>query len=283
MKRFMILLLLAQVAQAQVYKWVDDNGKVHYSDEIPEGRDVLEENIEIKNSQIQIMGEKDMQLLETYDTDREQRKEANKLEQKRLDQEASKSANVVNKKVSLPEKHRCFGPSPSSTPSGVSHLEVNARELGDEQIETLKNIFDKIRGNWRGTAEGVTCLGTVETPKLKPEDFNLRVEARVDFSSTLRIEADLESKHGGSRRSEKYDFHLEDDFLRLNFFGKGGDIELRHLTKEGFTILQKKWHRNIFVETLIAINLNGNALIIERINYANGILGGVSVWALEKY
>ena len=140
MKRFMILLLLAQVAQAQVYKWVDDNGKVHYSDEIPEGRDVLEENIEIKNSQIQIMGEKDMQLLETYDTDREQRKEANKLEQKRLDQEASKSANVVNKKVSLPEKHRCFGPSPSSTPSGVSHLEVNARELGDEQIETLKNI-----------------------------------------------------------------------------------------------------------------------------------------------
>jgi len=283
MKRFMILLLLAQVAQAQVYKWVDDNGKVHYSDEIPEGRDVLEENIEIKNSQLQIMGEKDKQLLETFDTDREQRKEANKLEQKRLDQEASRSADVANKKSSRPEKYRCFGPSPSSTPSGVSHLEVNARELDDKQIETLENIFNKIRGNWRGVAQGGTCLGTVETPKLKPEDFNLRVEARLDFSSTLKIQADLESKNGGSRRHENYDFHLEDDFLRLNFFGKGGDIELRHLTKDGFTILQKKWHRNIFVETLVAINLDNNALTIERINYTNGILAGFSVWTLERY
>ncbi|MCF7982395.1 MAG: DUF4124 domain-containing protein, partial [Pseudomonadales bacterium] len=56
MRGLIILLLLVPVAQAQVYKWVDDNGKIHYSDEKPQGQQALEEEVEIKNSQLQIMG-----------------------------------------------------------------------------------------------------------------------------------------------------------------------------------------------------------------------------------
>ncbi len=288
MRGLIILLLLMPVAQAQVYKWVDDNGKIHYSDEKPQGQQVLEEEVEIKNSQLQIMGEKDNRLLESFEADREKREAQHEQEEGASDKRDSPTESEMSEQNTPLKRHECFGPSPSSTPSGVSYLDVNTRELDTDQIRNLKQIFDEIRGRWKGVAEGFSCLGTVQNLQKKPENFSVRAEATVDSSSTLYLLADLDSQDTGVRRNERYEFYLKDSLLRLDSESAAGDIELLHLTESGFTVLQKRWHgigrrRNNFVETLIAVNRAEDSLTIERVNYANGMLGGVSIWMLEKY
>ena len=48
MKFFLIFLVLAFPVQAEIYKWVDENGKTHFGDRVPEKYQKKAGNVEVK-------------------------------------------------------------------------------------------------------------------------------------------------------------------------------------------------------------------------------------------
>jgi hypothetical protein len=51
MKLFLVLLFLAFPVQAEIYKWVDENGKTHFGDRVPEKYQEKADNVELKMHQ----------------------------------------------------------------------------------------------------------------------------------------------------------------------------------------------------------------------------------------
>jgi hypothetical protein len=48
MKLFFLLIVLACPAQAEIFKWVDENGKTHFGDRVPEKYQQKAANVELK-------------------------------------------------------------------------------------------------------------------------------------------------------------------------------------------------------------------------------------------
>ena len=48
MKFFLILLVLAFPVQAEIYKWIDEKGKTHFGDRVPEKYQKKADNVELK-------------------------------------------------------------------------------------------------------------------------------------------------------------------------------------------------------------------------------------------
>jgi len=76
------LFLFIGSAQAAVYKWVDENGKVHYGDKPQAGNKNIELNVDSEPSVVRGMDssrvEKREKLLEVMEEDRIEKREANK-------------------------------------------------------------------------------------------------------------------------------------------------------------------------------------------------------------
>lgn len=75
---FGVALAMAQSASAQVYRWVDDEGKVHFTDQPPPGEDV--ERVDVKTSKSSVSGEEVAEQrraqLEALQSEREAREKA---------------------------------------------------------------------------------------------------------------------------------------------------------------------------------------------------------------
>ena len=283
MKIAFFLLLLVPLAHAEIYKWVDEKGVIHYSDEKPEGQQVLQQEIEIKNEQLQFMHEKDEALLESFDAERAEQKKQD-LQQQTQTTEQDK----INDRGSVLDAYFCFEPSPANTPTGISYLEINPRELTGGQIDMLEEIFGYIEGDWRGRAEGFECFGTEDKPEKRKQTYQAQADATIGVSSALRLVVDLNLRDQGVHQQDSYLFYLEDKKLRLGSPGKAGDVELSHLTEKGFRIYQKQWqgrHGSVrtFVESLTQISLDGDRLYFERFNFYQGVLGDMKIMELQKF
>lgn len=283
MKIAFFLLLLVPLAHAEIYKWVDDKGRIHYSDEKPEGQQVLEEEIRIKNDQLQFMGKKEEALLESFDTER-----AEQQKQSTQQQTVTEEPKEITNKRSMLDAYYCFEPSPANTPTGISYLEINPRELTGGQIDMLEEIFGTMQGDWRGSAESFECFGTEDKPEKRKQHYQALADATVAISSALRFVVDLNAREQGVHRQDIYQFYLEDEKLRLGSPGKAGDVELSHLTEKGFRIYQKQWQGRqgpgrVFAESLTQISLDGERLYFERFNFYQGVLGDMKIMELQKF
>lgn len=278
----LVMLLLALPVQAEVYTWVDEKGRVHYADTRPEGEDTLSAEIEIKNSQMQVLGEGERQLLERYEADREQRAQA---EQERVKAQPAHETEVLgsNPLAVLLAKRPCFSDSPSMTASGLSYAEVVARELSEAEWQSLESFLQRARGRWRGAAQGFFCRGSAEAPRREAEEYELELEADFARSDRFELFATLKNRGEGITREERRTLHLKEPWLRFGAESAMGDVELRHLDRQGLTLMRKHWsEERVFIEVLLSIYFEGKELRLEQITYSNGALDHAQSWGLAS-
>jgi len=84
---FIILMLAAQTSSAEIYKWVDEHGRVHYDDRPPvtgqkQLMDINEESNAVKSIP-ENRAEKRRKLLDAIDEDRQLKKELEAKEKKK--------------------------------------------------------------------------------------------------------------------------------------------------------------------------------------------------------
>lgn len=270
----LVLWFYIAITDAAVYKWVDEKGKIHYSDTRPEQVKAIEEEVEIQNEQMQFMDEREKRVLEKYDEQREI--EANKRKEPVT---VSPPEEVVAAKD---KRHKCFSSSPSLTATGISEVEFSPRLLTENERESLDHIFEEIDGRWRGEIKGYVCLGKEEAPRTRPDNFEVTINANVDSSGNMHFKSILQSKTQGKNRKELYDFYVQDNLLRYSSSSSGGDVLLTNLNRKGFSFIQRYWRNGRLVENVISINLIDNGFSMEKLHYHQGLLGAVSVWTLDN-
>lgn len=280
----LILWFCVFSAYAAVYKWVDEKGKIHYSDTRPEQAEVIEEEVDIQNEPMPFMDERENRLLDDFEERREQQREKQREEQvlKEKEQTLSKPHKLAVSKVK--KGRECFSNSPSKTGIGVSYLEVNPRLLRDSELNTLENIFSRVAGRWKGKVEGYTCLGKEDAPNPRPDDYDIDLRAELDISDNLHMEVEFRSKTKGVSREELYHFYITDDLLRFGTENARGDVELIDLNRRGFSFRHAYWLKRGVVrfERFFTLGLTETGIEVEDLIYSQGVLGHVSVWTLSK-
>lgn len=98
---FVFILLCVPLAQAEMYRWVDANGKVHFSDKQPAGTNAEDISDSVKHTNTDIGGRSAKQQLQKY----ERNKAAKQTEKKQSEAYASAAEKQRNEQCQAARKH----------------------------------------------------------------------------------------------------------------------------------------------------------------------------------
>ena len=277
-----LVFLISALAQAEVYKWVDEKGKIHFSDTKPGNADAIEQSVEIKNQNIKVMDDKAKKLLEGYDERKLAAEQVEKLTEKEKTLSKSK-----NKSPFGDYEYRCFTPSPSMRGDLLISDEILPRILEPFEKEKIRKLFRQMRGRWKGKITGYNCQGDEESPVKEEDNFKVTLSSEIGISEGFSFDANLKSDSGTSRH-ERYDFYIKDNVLRMNAENKSGDIEINEIASDTLAFTRKFRSGRRFgrsgplQEVVFNISVVRNELYINRISYSSGKLGSISTWKLSK-
>jgi Domain of unknown function (DUF4124) len=166
---------------ADAYKWVDDSGKVHYSDNPPSG----------VNTQIVIIPGGPSQK----DIERQQQQIKELVEKHEEDRllEPSPKQQTRQFHPDFPDDATCFSPITDLvySPSAEYFTPILPSSLAKKEQETLKDLLAKIksRGTWRGVLFEVECWGQSSErnapPITKYKDIDVDMSTDWDKSESL--------------------------------------------------------------------------------------------------
>ena len=141
----LLLIFISQIVAAEIYKWVDANGKVHFGDR-PGNSNAVEINIEEekvkKNSNIEedealTRDEKRQRILDVMNEDREER---NKLEEEENLQRKNKKIKCAQLRDKLRNVERAAGV--YSLDENGDRIFLSKKDRGDSE-SNLKKAIDK--------------------------------------------------------------------------------------------------------------------------------------------
>ncbi len=278
-----VILVFVQPLDAAVYKWVDEKGKIHYSDERPQGQGAIEQEVELKNSQLRFMDERDKRALEGYDQRRD-KKLIEEQQAKELQQHSIK-ADIESDTVSNEQaQYQCFEASVVSP--GISEAVYPARKLTEDEIEVLATLFKGLAGRWRGKNESYSCHGNESSPRKRHENYWVEANIQQKFSRELVFEAELRSTEPGTSKRVNFEFELRDQWLRISGTSNLDQIEISKLDANHLSFSRVYWRHTkrggtVMLEERLLISLDKEKLVIEMIKYNQGSLSEVSTWKLE--
>lgn len=94
----MFLLICHSVTQAGIYKWVDANGKVHYSDKVPAQEKAQELDVDVgpveANPELEQYRQRNRALIKVWDEERNQRQSQQAEQRKQLAQQRQRCAKL---------------------------------------------------------------------------------------------------------------------------------------------------------------------------------------------
>jgi len=284
-----LLFLIGGIALAEVYKWVDESGKVHYGDAppaesgaesvaLPEGPS--QEEVERARQQMQERIEK-YEKLSGDASPPEPLQEPSPAAKNRV----FKTGNVA-----------CFSPLSDVVkgPLAETDASVTPDSLTESQQKSLYGLFDKAGARWQGTITDTTCTGSASAPGSKI--MHLAARTTVDWDarhSRLTIETDTTGKE--SRAVERLvqrfevgaalyfaDFETEDTIAR-----DGNKVELLALDRNSVSFLIKRrfpvaLRFRSLREEVRYLEITDRTLKLTELYYYNSLLAGSRTWDLGR-
>ena len=141
----LLFCLLPLVVGAESYRWTDEDGKVHFSDQPPPGQDEDKaEEIELKKPEPIGQGEsveRTRQELEKMRREREKRKEKARRAEKRREQQRLQKCQQQSRKLSKMKNKRVLYKQEDGSYSGIpmDEHEKRIRELKDWLQENCRD------------------------------------------------------------------------------------------------------------------------------------------------
>ncbi|WP_211826979.1 hypothetical protein [Kistimonas asteriae] len=131
----------------------------------------------------------------------------------------------------------CFSASPLAA-SGKAFEPTEARKLTSSEQRQIDTLFRKMAKQWEGETHGYFCMGTENTPRKKPDNYQLTATVKQDSSGNIRLEADLYSPQKKTSRRETLRLFSSRDFLRIDVNNASGDVALVSLDNQHLTFIQ---------------------------------------------
>ena len=137
-----ILFLFPTIGQSEIYKWIDENGNVHFDDRPGSGN---KEKIEIKttetssspNTELQDRVEQEKQLLEIYEEERQEKKLIKAEQREEMMELKKKCAQAKDYKRTLDESYGLY----FLDEEGV-RVKLSAEEK-DAELREIKEFIKK--------------------------------------------------------------------------------------------------------------------------------------------
>ena len=269
--RFLIAIALTLAAisvsaQSRVYRWVDAEGVVHFSDERPAESDgVVAETVVVRESSGH---------LRIADVPAES---VSVLEPESAPEPQPETVLVP------PGARDCSSPSPrkQSGQDLYAFPDDRPEPLRTEEIESFETVIKGMAGRWSGTDVGFACGREANR---RPASRAIASEGRAGSPAELVLDSTISSR--GSNHRELLRIELRDQRLWVNStyaslisvsdrvlaFGyrqRTGGI----IASTGGAVLESEWR----------IELGGRRnMKIEHAHWANGTLIGTSTWEFRK-
>lgn len=289
MKRTFLIIysvLFAAVAIGAVYKWVDDEGNVHYGDIPP--KDQEKETIEIAPAPPArtIIEEEDRATQPKAEEEVLREGETSEVQQEEVEGAKQPVARYTTDIKCFTPVTGAWGGRIADTREGVSR-----QPFKNDEHKQLIALFDALEGRWSGRIEDITCQSPGAEPPSKTHNYKFHLDAQWQSEQRFWIEAKLE----GARETRAvlrqfFWFLLSKDGLRFRkattdisfeIDKPGNDVEI--LEKRN-NILTFYWRRGGAVRQTNVFSLNkiGRNFTISEYFYVQGVLVGKRLWKLDK-
>ncbi|MCU7843872.1 MAG: DUF4124 domain-containing protein [Candidatus Thiodiazotropha sp. (ex Monitilora ramsayi)] len=274
-------LSVASTGFAEVYKWIDDEGNVHFGDCPPASCESETLQIEPPPSDHAVKEAQDrFKRLKDY---RKKLQESRKEETKRAEKP----------EVRIPPDVECFTLLTDAWGGKIPDTReaVQRRPLSGTELRQIKRLFHALKGRWRGNLEDTSCIRPDATPPTKTYYYEFRLRAHWKADQPLEIEADLEGVEAkADLRRQFFWILLSNDGLRFRKAAIDilpeldrprydveilaiGDNSIRFYLRRGGALRRT----NVF-----SFHKVGRGFIISEFFYVQGALAGKRQWTIER-
>ena len=181
----------------------------------------------------------------------------------------------------------CFAPSPSIKKNVDIYEDIQTRALTKAEYEELSQLFKNMRGAWSGKAHKVTCRGEIDAPREETTDYSLDTDVDTKLKNAIIIKSSLHSSEKKQSYQEKLTYFLTPERLGITEFTRAGDVELINVAPNFLVYLRKENKRTpagglVAQEFVRSIALYDHSLMVEDLNYSNGLLDSKNTWTLSR-
>ncbi len=276
------LAALSAGAQAPIYRWVDADGVVHYSDAPPADSQAIEAVTLVVSSSVPQVGAERPRTNTPVESFPAVRADTASQPQNSA---AALPAQTADPNCSSPSPRKRAGilydfevdssPSPRKQPGIPYDFEVHDRPepLTAEKIDAFETVIREMAGHWSGTDVGLACDGA----NTAPARGTVVSEGRLESSLRFALESTISAQ--GRNRRDLLRMEVRDERPWVNqgpaTFISVSDrvLEFAYAERIGGGVSERYWR----------IELDGRrAMTIEQETFANGALVEAGTWQLEK-
>ena len=204
-----LTLLISTPAGAEIYKWVDEKGNVHYGDCPPP---------ECAASEVSVAPAPSAEAVREA---QERLERLRKLEGQAREGSEAKTPPSVTIRAKPPaasgqREVECFAPLSSTWGGRIEDTreEVSRKPLTKPELRQLTALFRALDGHWKGTIVKTECVAPDASPTANIYNIEARLEGRWVSQDIFRIEANLLGKETRDVAREFFWFLLSPDGLR---------------------------------------------------------------------
>lgn len=278
-------VVFVSIVGAEIYRWVDDEGNVHYGDCPP--ADCEPEMIKPAPMPTEQEVEEAQERLKRLQD------EVEKMREDRVgDAQPAEAQPAEKTAVAAAMDPECFAPLAEGWSGRIADTreQVSRQPLTDGELRQLTELFRGLSGLWKGVMEDITCLRPDAEPPTQSHRYRFRLNARRQPDQIFRIEADADGIETKQVFRQFFWFLLNRDGLRFRttqsdisfeIDQRGNDAEV---LSAGNNVLTFFWRRAGAVRRANVFSLQkvGRGFTIREFFYVQGTLAGKRIWSIEK-
>jgi len=282
---FVAGLLFVPVGIGEIYRWVDDQGNVHYGDCPPADCGAVPIRSHTRPSQKAVN--------EAQETARRLQDYQRQLSQDRKrDATETKPPVTPGPSIDVPADIPCFAVLAESWGERIPDARGNIHRRPLEKAEHgwLKGLLRSMEGRRDGVIRETVCVRPDASPPSKVWNYDVDWHGEWRSDRVFRVRAEQRGLETRSVDVSFYSYLLSDDGLRFRKTGTdtysqldkpGNDAEVVELTDRGLTFF---WRRdsNVRRTNVISLRSAGRRVEVSEFFYVQGMLTGKRHWTINR-
>jgi len=259
------LLYSSSVFPGNLYKWVDENGNIHYGDERP-----AEKSHQVEEVELQPLNSFENSFPTNIET-------TNTKKMNTIDKADGATSQILEKATSKLYPTSCFGPSPIANDTTLSRV-----KLTKTQHKSLSLLLSDMAGLWRGQAIYFDCKGQVNTPEIKKKQYTISADIRLKRFKDLTISFEMYSSKNRITTHENIELFLSDEHLSFSHYQSDETVLLNESNNHIELWVENFPTAGVRNELVRIFDIQNNTFTIKQFQYVNGALASTIQWNLVK-
>lgn len=279
-------LLITSLSGAEVYKWVDDKGKVHYGDCPPP---------DCASKEVPVVPAPTAEAVEAA-KERLRRLQESEKRSRKIPEEAAPSTETTRATTPAGKGLReieCFTPLAKAWGGGIadSREGPTRKPLTDAALHQTRALFGALQGSWTGTIVETNCIAADATPATETNNFDVRLEGRWEHEPIFRLEAKLHGRETRDVMRQFYWFAPGRDGLRayaaptdlsVEIDIPGNDVEIIEVRGGELAFFWRHGRGGVREASVFSLRRAGQGFKISEFFFLQGTCSGKRIWTIRR-